>query len=213
MSHFGKPIIRSTVEGVTPKEWCRPDWQPGSPEPDGSSVAAPVNARLWVEPNPEAVAGMRRFTQQRAAALGADEEAQATATLLVSELLTNVVLHARTSALVDVAERGDYVYVSITDGNPMPPLLRSLRPDDVSGRGMRLVKEMSASSGVECDDAVTPGGKRVWFAVAKATPPVPAVNMDAHWNSILESLSELVLGARTAPLPGELPSLAGPAGP
>jgi hypothetical protein len=171
MSYFGKPSSR----------------------PNEPSVAVPVNARLCVGPDPKGVAGTRRFTQQRAAALGADEEAQATAALLVSELITNVVLHARTSALIDIAGRGDCICVSVTDGSPLRPRLRSLRPIEVTGRGMWLVKDMAAASGVECDDAIAPGGKRVWFAIAKATPAGAAVNENARWNSVLESLPEFVV--------------------
>ena len=157
MSHFDEPSLR-------------PDERQVSAGLIGSSVAVPGPGRLRVEPDPEAVAGTRCFTRERAAALGADEEAQASAALLVSELMTNVVLHARTSALVDVTGHGDCICVSVTDGSPMQPLLSGLRPIEVNGRGMWLVNDMAATNGVECDDAIAPGGKRVWFTIAKVAP-------------------------------------------
>ena len=158
MSYSGEPRLRPYEQQVLA----------GTIRP---SVAVPGPGRLRVAPDPKRVAETRRFTQQRAAALGADEEAQATAALLVSEVVTNVVLHARTSALVDVTDRGDCICVSVIDGSPSRPQLRRHQPDEISGRGMRLVEDMAASAGVDGDATVAAGGKRVWFVIAKVTPP------------------------------------------
>jgi len=119
------------------------------------------------------VSGARRIARQRAAALGADDDAQETVATLVSELVTNVVLHARTPALFAVLDAGERVRVTLTDGSRARPRLRRLGPVEATGRGMRLVGVLAADSGVERSDAVASGGKTVWFAVPKATPAVP----------------------------------------
>lgn len=81
--------------------------------------------------------------------------------LLVTELIGNVVLHARTTCTVTVVRTGDRMRVEVADGSarlPSPP--RSRDPMAQSGRGMQLVDRMAAAHGVvDRGDA----GKTVWF--------------------------------------------------
>jgi hypothetical protein len=56
---------------------------------------------------------------------------------------------------------GSQVTVEVVDHDRAhPPLLRDPRPEDTSGRGLRIVDELATSWGSEpvADDA-----KRVWF--------------------------------------------------
>lgn len=124
---------------------------------------------LRLAPEPRAVGEARRFAVQRAAALGADAEVQDVITMLVSELVTNVVLHARTPALLEVAEVGDSIRVSVVDGHPARPRLRRFGPQEVTGRGTRLVRVLAADSGVDPHAGVAQGGKQVWFDIGKLT--------------------------------------------
>jgi DNA-binding NarL/FixJ family response regulator len=83
--------------------------------------------------------------------------------LLVSELVTNAVLHARSEAEVAVQLRDDTVRVEVRDRSPQRPVLRSAADYDTSGRGMALVAAMASHWGV---DEHGPG-KSVWFEVAR----------------------------------------------
>jgi two-component sensor histidine kinase len=84
-----------------------------------------------------------------------------TVLLLVSELVTNAVRHAATPFDVTIRVDGSQVTVEVVDHDRThPPRLRDPLPDDTSGRGLRIVEELSSSWGSEpvADDA-----KRVWF--------------------------------------------------
>lgn len=116
------------------------------------------------------VAAARRFAVGAVADLGADEEAQERVRTLVSELVTNVVLHAGTRSVLGVADDGDCVRVHVTDGSPAQA--RTMRPSDDSttGRGLRLLAALSADSGSRRSERVGPLGKTIWFTVHKRTP-------------------------------------------
>ena len=84
-----------------------------------------------------------------------------TVLLLVSELVTNAVRHAATPFDVNIRVDGSQVTVEVVDHDGShPPRLRDPLPEDTSGRGLRIVDELSSSWGTEpiADDA-----KRVWF--------------------------------------------------
>lgn len=110
-----------------------------------------------LEPEPASVSKARRYCEACLIEWDADELVE-TVCLLVSELVTNVVLHARTACEVRL-ERGARLRVEVVDGSTRRPVRGSLRRDGSSGRGLQLVESLSAESGtvVEAD------GKRVWF--------------------------------------------------
>jgi anti-sigma regulatory factor (Ser/Thr protein kinase) len=86
----------------------------------------------------------------------------ADAELLVSELVTNAILHARSSTRVTVERKSSSsVRVAVFDASPAPPRLRDYGPTAVTGRGLLLVDRISGSWGVE---RVGPG-KCVWFEI------------------------------------------------
>jgi anti-anti-sigma regulatory factor/anti-sigma regulatory factor (Ser/Thr protein kinase) len=81
------------------------------------------------------------------------------AELLADELVTNAVLHARTSLRLRLELYGDLLHVAVHDASPR--LLR-LVPDDPhseAGRGLRLVERLSTAWGVH---QRPDGGKVVW---------------------------------------------------
>ncbi|GHE68558.1 hypothetical protein GCM10018785_41430 [Streptomyces longispororuber] len=88
--------------------------------------------------------------------LGALED---TACLLVSELVTNAVRHARGSRIGLRLVRSGRVLCEVEDQDPSLPTLLSAGPGDEFGRGLRVVtrfaKEWGTSSGSS--------GKTVWF--------------------------------------------------
>lgn len=91
-----------------------------------------------------------------------------TMALLVSELVSNVVLHARTRCCLTISQTPSRIRVEVQDGSDRLPGLRE-RTDPLaqSGRGMVLVDGLSAAHGVDPQPA---GGKRVWFELE--VPPV-----------------------------------------
>jgi len=84
-----------------------------------------------------------------------------TVEMLTSELVTNAVLHGRSTLVVQLTMVADTVQIVVEDNSPVPPQSRD--PEDFAegGRGLLLVDWLASSWGWE----VTPTGKYVWFRV------------------------------------------------
>jgi anti-sigma regulatory factor (Ser/Thr protein kinase) len=119
-------------------------------------------SHLALPPEPASVARARAFLAQHVPPDGVAREA---AELLVSELATNVVLHARTAMDVAVATQDDQVIVAVTDGSDALPrgvgAARGAAGPPESGRGMFLLDQLATDWGV----APRAKGKTIWFVV------------------------------------------------
>jgi anti-sigma regulatory factor (Ser/Thr protein kinase) len=80
--------------------------------------------------------------------------------LVVSELVTNAVIHAATSLRLVIRSDGRRVLAEVFDGDPRRPVVAPGSPREVpvGGRGLLLVDQLSERWG--CDSAGA--GKRVW---------------------------------------------------
>ncbi|HET6792887.1 MAG TPA: response regulator [Acidimicrobiales bacterium] len=83
--------------------------------------------------------------------------------LLVSELVTNAVVHAHSDAEVIVRLTPMKVHIEVLDRSPVLPVVRQAAHHDTSGRGMALVAALSSSWGTR----PLPHGKAVWFEVPR----------------------------------------------
>ncbi len=81
--------------------------------------------------------------------------------LLVSELVTNSVRHARTDGTLVIRRRGDSIRVETTDSGQGPPEIQHPGPDEPSGRGLAIVARVAPRWGVERRADLH--GKTVWF--------------------------------------------------
>jgi anti-sigma regulatory factor (Ser/Thr protein kinase) len=93
------------------------------------------------------------------------QQATETGVLIVSELVTNAVLHSG-SAIIGCALRlgNGLLRIEVTDqgtGSPEPTVCKPTA-DDVSGRGLLLVSTISEAWGVI---SAAGGGRTVWAAV------------------------------------------------
>ncbi|HWG94118.1 MAG TPA: ATP-binding protein [Mycobacteriales bacterium] len=95
--------------------------------------------------------------------------------LLLSELVTNVVLHARTPCEVLVRPAGEGVRVEVQDDSRRRPRPRVGGQEATTGRGLVLLDALSDDWGA---DDLPGGGKVVWFEVRSAEGrwPDPAVD-------------------------------------
>lgn len=103
----------------------------------------------------------RRFVVDTLVRWGQGELADAAA-LLVTEVVTNAVLHARTSLRVAVAPDDDGVRVHVSDGSSLVPTPRTHGLDATTGRGLQLVAAMASAWGID----PMPQGKSVWFVLS-----------------------------------------------
>ncbi len=125
-----------------------------------------VERRTPLEPQPESARLARRAVAQSLAEVGRADLAD-TAELLVSELVTNAVVHARTviDLLVVAGPRG--IRVSVHDDSPHQPSPRRYAAGASTGRGLELVELMADRHGTEPDAGI---GKTVWFELGTGLP-------------------------------------------
>ncbi|MEY9961534.1 ATP-binding protein [Streptacidiphilus sp. MAP5-52] len=117
------------------------------------------------------VARRRAIAQLIGHGVWLDEDATAAVELVVSELVTNAVVHADTDVLtLGLYVRGLRLTIDLHDGNHRLPVRRSADGGSEGGRGLELVEAMSLSNGW----AETERGKHVWAELALPKPP-PAV--------------------------------------
>jgi len=106
------------------------------------------------------VAGARRFTTGKLRDWGL-ENAGDTATLLVSELVTNALLHTPGPAVLELVPAGDRVRIHVSDPVAHGPEARRRDLESEHGRGVMLVEALSLQWGVDPHGA----GKLVWAEV------------------------------------------------
>lgn len=86
-----------------------------------------------------------------------------TVQLLISELVTNVVVHTSSAPDVRISLLPGHVHVEVVDSGLSDPVARAATPEAVSGRGLQLVAALASAWGT----TRAPGGKVVWFDVAR----------------------------------------------
>ena len=94
---------------------------------------------------------------------GVGEVVAGDAAVMVSELATNSVRHAASGFTVSVDRTAEEITVAVSDPGPGEPRLRSPRPTDGTGRGLRIVNALSDQWGVNRNSGP---GKSVWFTIA-----------------------------------------------
>jgi len=85
------------------------------------------------------------------------------AALVVSELATNAVVHARTPFEVTLSRYDGTVEIAVTDGLWTAPPFVQTHLFELGGRGLTLVEGYSRSWGVR---PTSDGGKSVWAALS-----------------------------------------------
>jgi len=108
----------------------------------------------------------RRFVTQALSGWDDDEgDLTDTVNLLVSELVTNAVLHAGSDVEVMVRLTATAARIEVTDASADSIAPRAATSEDDSGRGLALVGTLAQRWGVR---PAAGGGKTVWFEVNRA---------------------------------------------
>ena len=131
-----------------------------------AETAGTASARRASEfpPDPASIPAARHFAVDALDELGAGHRDEVE--LLVSELATNAVIHARTKLRLTLCRAGRRVRVEVGDGDRTPPRV-NLRPHPFrpGGRGMCLVNAIADEWGVDLTD----DGKIIWFELTCAS--------------------------------------------
>ena len=125
-----------------------------------------AGVQIYLDPAPRSVPLARRWLLDM---LGPEPPYDVeVARLLVSELVTNAVLHARTAFTVEVSEERSTLRISVCDSadsadRGAPTAAVASDDGDESGRGLQIVQLLASRWGVDANDD---GGATVWFELS-----------------------------------------------
>ncbi|GGX78620.1 ATP-binding protein [Streptomyces hiroshimensis] len=132
-----------------------------------------LQMQMEVRADPAEVGRARRWARSRLAGsgIGVDEPLAETLILLISELVTNAVVHTGCPAVLRMlfpgaggAGAGAYggtVRVEVADISARPPRRRCAGGEDTGGRGLELVDGLADRWGWQAEGS----GKRIWCEV------------------------------------------------
>ncbi|MFC5721769.1 ATP-binding protein [Streptomyces gamaensis] len=135
-----------------------------------------LQMQMEVRADPAEVGRARRWARSRLAGsgIGVDEPLAETLILLISELVTNAVVHTGCPAVLRVlfpvagaagGARVGTVRVEVADISARPPRRRCAQGDDTGGRGLELVDGLADRWGWQREGT----GKRIWCEVDRGT--------------------------------------------
>ncbi|MDQ1538242.1 MAG: hypothetical protein QOE58_2635 [Actinomycetota bacterium] len=115
------------------------------------------------------VSAARAHVGQRASELGHDGLAD-DAKLVLSELVTNAILHGGGCTGVDILSIGDGLRIEVRDESRIPPIFGRPSDETLTGRGLRLVARLAERWGT----SIEAEGKVVWAEITSRSKPGPA---------------------------------------
>ncbi len=117
-------------------------------------------ATLAIPADTAAIGRARRFTAAFLEEQGAGELID-TVVLMVSELVTNALLHSGASAQLRLLLTDSGLRAEVRDTSPATPFVKQYSETATTGRGMVIVDALAKSWGANTDAS----GKVVWFTV------------------------------------------------
>jgi len=123
----------------------------------------PISATLRLQPQLDAPRQARNHLENTCRHLA--PTVRSDASLILSEIVTNAVIHARTMITIAIECDNNSVAVAVTDNSTQAPQLR--HHDDLfeGGYGLHLIDQLAAAWGY---DASSDGeGKVVWFRIGR----------------------------------------------
>jgi anti-sigma regulatory factor (Ser/Thr protein kinase) len=132
--------------------------------PSGVAVASLGSAQVLsvdLPPEPSSATRSRELARLQLAGL-CSRDILDTTLLVVTELVTNAILHARTMMRLSIEVRPQCVRLGVEDHAAALPQRVQLDPHAITGRGLTLVEKLSSSWGVDS----LASGKVVWSEIA-----------------------------------------------
>jgi two-component sensor histidine kinase len=134
-----------------------------------------LQVQLEIRPDPAEVGRARRWARARLAgsAIAADEPLAETLVLIVSELVTNAVVHTGCPAVLRLclpqtpAPEKATVRLEVADGSTRAPVPRWAECEETGGRGLALVDGLADRWGWSPEGA----GKRIWCELDRRDAP------------------------------------------
>jgi CheY-like chemotaxis protein/anti-sigma regulatory factor (Ser/Thr protein kinase) len=132
---------------------------------DDLSRRGPRSAVFRVEERADEIATARRFVEHHGQAWGYDEVID-DALIVVSELVTNAIMHAKSACDVCLRDADHILRIEVIDAGRGSPELQRPTAHSEHGRGLLLVSAMCAAWGV---DTFQDGRKMVWAELTRMT--------------------------------------------
>lgn len=93
---------------------------------------------------------------------GVSEELRENAELLITELVTNAVVHASSEVTVQIQQDGDVIRFGVLDHGPGQIRMRVPAPGDVTGRGLYFLDQLDPDWNVTTEES---GDKTIHFSL------------------------------------------------
>lgn len=120
--------------------------------------------KQWsVRANVDGVGAARRKAESAFVEAGLSGAERQVLVLLVSELVTNAIVHARPPVRLSIDISDDRTRIAVSDAVNRVPHLRRAETGAVSGRGLALVEELSTHWGT----TIGRHGKEVWLELER----------------------------------------------
>ena len=117
------------------------------------------------EPDRQNASRARKFAVEYSASIGSDDTTDLLE-LLVSELVTNAILHAGTDFKLRVTYDDGLLRVEVCDTSAAKARPRHYGTGSTTGRGLALIEALATEWGVDTDVH----GKSVWFTLRVEAP-------------------------------------------
>ncbi|WKX68848.1 ATP-binding protein [Streptomyces sp. XD-27] len=130
--------------------------------PSGGVETGLCHERFQLPARGASVAAARRRVRGHLPAWGFGGDACDAVELVISELVTNALVHTASEQILCVLRAdAEVLYVEVADqgGGPVGPSARQAGADDECGRGLMLVRALADAWG---DRPVAGGGRAVW---------------------------------------------------
>jgi anti-sigma regulatory factor (Ser/Thr protein kinase) len=122
---------------------------------------APARAMAVLERAVDSAADARSWIDQFLAAEGIDEDVRDNAQLIVSELVTNALMHGDGAPVVRASASKRVVHIAVTDSGDELPEVLPFEPGRIGGLGLVIVGRIADEWGT----SAFPGGKTVWASI------------------------------------------------
>jgi hypothetical protein len=173
------------VASVIPSPPLGKDGAAGLLDPGTTTGAGPERAvaerrfRFELAAHPSSPAKARRLTRSRLTGWSVCEDTCDTADLVVSELVTNAIVHTASSRIVcELHDDEDLVRIAVRDEGCAPgePHPSPQRPEEEHGRGLLLVEALCHAWGAQQHGP----GLVVWAELPRTTGTQTHAGADAH---------------------------------
>ena len=129
--------------------------------PETEAVQPTPGYQRWTVVSPAQLTGLRAQLRHLAGLWAMTEDCTDRLLMIVNELVSNAIDHARTACEISIQRSRSLVRVLVADDSPLPPRIPPRDVNAARGRGLQMVKALSSRWGWTTSDR----GKTVWAVV------------------------------------------------